>query len=235
MNYAFQLGGLTRDGADGVFDYSMFPGGGETLADLNESSLDESSGMGGDGPLLSRYTTTWRCGSSWQTGPVTGALDLDCDGTPSETVRSDLNNDGQVGTLTPWDDWSHIVFDGGTVGDAAGESLPTTTPIIEPGKRVLLQTARALSTDHRSPSVKVRGPRHSRLKVKARDNVALDRVIVTLDGRTRQYRAADHTTKTVRIRLKAGATKPARHRVKVCALDAAGNSSKVARITTGRR
>ncbi len=235
MNYAFQMSGLTRDGTGGVFDYSMFPGGGEVLADLNESSLDESLGLGGSGTLLTRYTTTWRCGSSWQTGPVTGTLDLDCDGTPSHSARVDLNGDGQFSTLAPWNDWSHIVFDGGMVGDSAGEPLPSRTPVIEPGKRVLMQTARVMSPDHRAPSVRMRGLRHSRLTVKARDNVALDRVIVTLDGRTRQYRAMDRTTQTVRIRLKPGRSGLARHRVKASALDAAGNSSKVVRITTGRR
>ena len=34
MNYAFQLTGLTRDGSNGVFDYSMFPTAGQTTAGL---------------------------------------------------------------------------------------------------------------------------------------------------------------------------------------------------------
>lgn len=227
MNYAFQLSGLKRDGEAGLFDYSMFPSGSQTLADLNESAIDERLGMGGSGSLLSRYTTTWSCGS-WQTGSVVGGLDVDCDGTPAEnTVSVDLNNDGQRTTLSSWNDWDHVVFDGGLVGAGSAGDLPAATPFIEPRKKVLFQTARVLSKDQRKPRVTVTGPKHGRLKIRATDNRELDRIIISKDGRTRQVDATGQTKKVVRLKVK----NPGRHRVVVGALDAAGNSAKVVRLT----
>jgi NHL repeat len=222
MNYAFQLAGLVRDGKSGVFDYSKFPVAGQTLSDLNETSLKESAGLGGSGSILARYTTTWRCGSKWQTGSVVGAADLNCNGTQAETVGVDLNNDGAKTTLASWNDWSTIVFAGGAVGDVAGAPLPGQTPKIEPRKKVLLQTARVLSGDTKRPKVRVRGPKHRKVAIRARDNRALDRILLVVDGRTRQVPAANHKAKTYRLTVAHG-----KHRIRVCAVDAAGNASPV--------
>lgn len=229
MNYSFQLAGLVRDGSTGVFDYSMFPGGLQTLPDLDETSLSESAGIGGSGSLLSRYTTTWRCGGRWVTGDVAGALDLDCDGTAGETVSADLNNDGSKTTLSPWNDWDHIVFDGGQVGDTAGIALPTKRWPKEPSAKKLRATQKVLLGDSKRPRVKVLVRSRGRVVVKAKDNKALDRVIVKRDRKTRQFRAKGAKVKTVRLRVT-----PGRHRIKAAALDRAGNSSKVVRRVVRR-
>lgn len=229
MNYAFQFSGLVRDGSAGVFDYSMFPQVLQTLPDLDEASLSESAGIGGNGSLLSRYTTTWRCGGQWVTGPVVGAVDFDCDGTPAETVSADLNNDGSMTTLSSWNDWDHIVFDGGQVGDAAGVALPMKRWPKEPSAKKLRATQKVLLGDRKRPRVKVKVRSRGRVVVKARDNKALDRVIVKRVHKTRQYRAKGAKVKTVRLRMARG-----KHRIKVAALDRAGNSSKVVRRTVHR-
>ena len=224
MNYSFQLAGLVRDGSAGLLDYSMFPGGPETLPDLDETSLSESAGLGGAGSSLSRYSTLWRCGGNWVTGPVSGAVDFDCDGTAGETVSADLNDDGSKTTLSPWNDWDHIVFDGGQVGDTAGIALPTTRWPKEPSAKTLRATQKVLLGDSKRPRVKVLVRSRGRVVVKAKDNRALDRVIVKRDRKTRQYRAKGAKVKTVRFRVPKG-----KHRIKAAALDPAGNASKVVR------
>jgi hypothetical protein len=229
MNYAFQLAGLVRDGQAGVFDYSLFPGGFQTLPDLDETSLSESAGFGATGSLLTRYTTTWRCPSDWTTGPVSGALDLDCDGTAGETVSVDLNSDGSKSTLSPWNDWDHIVFDGGQVGDTAGVALPSAIWPKEPSAKVLRTTQKVLMGDAKRPRVKVRVRSRGRVVVTARDAKGLDRVVVKVDKKTRNYRA--HSAKVKRVRFQ---VKPGTHRIRAGALDRAGNSSRVIRRTVRR-
>ncbi len=229
MNYAFQLAGLVRDGQAGVFDYSLFPGGSQTLPSLDETSLTEGAGFGGVGSLLTRYTTTWRCPSDWTTGSVSGALDLDCDGTAGETVSVDLNNDGAKTTLSPWNDWDHIVFDGGQVGDAAGVSLPDAIWPKEPTAKVLRATQKVLLGDTKRPRVKVRVRSKGRVLVTARDAKGLDRVVVKVDKKTRQYIAKGARVKRVRLQVRRGT-----HRVRAAALDRAGNSSRLIRRTVRR-
>lgn len=229
MNYAFQLAGLVRDGQAGVFDYSLFPGGSQTLPSLDETSLAEGTGFGGVGSLLTRYTTTWRCAGAWTTGSVSGALDLDCDGTAGETVAVDLNNDGSKTTLSPWNDWDHIVFDGGQVGDTAGVSLPDAIWPREPTAKVLRATQKVLLGDAKRPRVKVRVRSKGKVLVTARDAKGLDRIVVKVDKKTRQYRAKGVKVKRVRFQVKRGT-----HVVRAAALDRAGNSSRLIRRTVRR-
>ena len=229
MNYAFQLAGLVRDGQSGVFDYSLFPGGLQTLPDVNEASLSEKTGFSGAGSLLTRYTTTWHCPSAWTTGAVSGGLDLDCDGTSGETVSLDLNSDGSTTTLSPWNDWDHIVFDGGQVGDTAGVSLPDTMWPKEPSAKVLRATQKVLLGDTKPPRVKVRVRAKGRVVVIARDAKALDRMVIRVDKKTRQYTVKGAKVKLVRFQVKRGT-----HRVRAGALDRAGNSSRLVRRTVRR-
>ena len=149
---------------------------------------------------------------------------------PGDSVAVDLNNDDHKTTLSPWNDWNHIVFDGGLVGDAAGASLPQTTEKIEPAKKVLMKTARVLAGDHKKPKVKVSGPKHKKVKIKARDNRELDRIIIKKDHRTTQVNAADRKAETYKLKV---GTK--RHKVRVVALDAAGNASRVVKLTVNRK
>jgi NHL repeat len=229
MNYSFQLAGLVRDGTAGVFDYSMFPGGSQTLPDLDETSLSETTGIGGAGSLISRYTTTWHCSGAFVTGPLTGGADFDCDGKPGETVSTDINSDGQKTILSPWNDWDHIVFDGGQVGDAAGVALPDTMWPKEPSAKKLRATQKVLLKDAKRPKVSIRIKSRGRVVVKAKDNKALDRVIVKVDRKTKQVRVKGSKVKTVKLQVKRG-----KHRIKAAALDSAGNSSKTARRTVRR-
>ncbi len=229
MNYAFQLAGLVRDGQAGVFDYSMFPDGSQTLPDLDESSLSEATGIGGAGSLISRYTTTWHCGGAFVTGPVTGGADFDCDGKPGETVSTDINSDSQKTTLSPWNDWEHVVFDGGQVGDAAGVALPGTMWPTEPSAKRLRATQKVLLGDSKRPRVSIKVRSRGRVVLKATDNKRLDRVIVKVDRKTAQVRAKGSKVKTITLQVKRG-----KHRITAAALDAAGNSSKTVRRTVRR-
>ena len=229
MNYAFQLAGLVRDGQAGVFDYSLFPGGFQTMPNLDETSLSEQAGFSAVGSLITRYTTTWRCPSGWTTGSVTGPLDLDCDATAGETVSLDLNGDGSKTTLSPWNDWEHVVFDGGQVGDTAGVALPDAIWPKEPPAKVLRATQRVLLGDATRPRVKMRVRSRGRIVVTARDKKGLDGIVVKVDKKTRRYGAKGVKVKAVRFQVKRGI-----HRVSAAALDQAGNSSRVVRRTVRR-
>ena len=68
----------------------------------------------------------------------------------------DLNNDGSKTALSPWNDWEHIVFDGGLVGDTAGVSLPDAIWPKEPAAKVLRATQKVLLGDAARPRITVR-------------------------------------------------------------------------------
>jgi hypothetical protein len=116
MNYRWQMGGLP-------LSYSA-----QTLATLNEDSLDERAGVGG--PNL---FTTWNCpgGNAGIAEPGNLSDDWNCNGSIDSVpvianVNGDEDENGQslFGTLHGFDDWAHLVLDGGSVG-ALGAGDPT--------------------------------------------------------------------------------------------------------------
>jgi hypothetical protein len=112
MNYFFQIDGVLRDGKR-VYDFQRFP-----LPALNESLLRESKGLGKNTRLRGYTTTYWLTHDKAQPVPGSGAIDWDQNGRIDSRPRHrDLNDDGKIAMLaaTP-DEWSILVFDGGTIG-----------------------------------------------------------------------------------------------------------------------
>jgi hypothetical protein len=142
MNYAFQMSGLQRTGLPALYDYSRFP-----IA-LDERALAEATGFGVPaGSVLGGYETFGFCGppdriaqparfpnARWR---VSGASDFDCSGGPATTLAADVNADGVLTALTPFDDWANLVYDGGLVGLGA-PALPDRTVMDEPSMAELL-------------------------------------------------------------------------------------------------
>lgn len=130
MNYDFQFAGIDTDcegcgtdcsdtndslisgdaiadaslptGARAVIDFSR-----GTRANLDETSLDESIGV---------------CSNVDLDFNRSGAID-------AESVASDINNDGLSGTLSDYDDWSNIYYDGPADAAGAGAGL-RSSPLI---------------------------------------------------------------------------------------------------------
>jgi hypothetical protein len=149
MNYSFQMGGLGRVLPPRVFDYSRLAIG------LDESALDEDNGFGfppGSDPAP--FVTLAGCpndptpigdpGTLWAVLLLAGSHDWNCDGTTGGTVAADVNGDGTLSVFSPFLDWPNLVYDGGSIGDAAGVSLPETTEMIEPQMEELLENDRVL-------------------------------------------------------------------------------------------
>jgi hypothetical protein len=119
MSYAFQVGGVPRVGKPPHFSYSRVD-----LADLTETSLKEKAGLG---KKAKKYRTSWVCPSGQLiTGTQSAAkpIDWNCDGKAKGTVNSDVNGDATRSILRSNQDWGHLVYDGGTIGQGA-ESVPS--------------------------------------------------------------------------------------------------------------
>jgi hypothetical protein len=112
MNYFFQVDGVLRDGKR-VYDFQRFP-----LPALKEYELREGAGLGKAAQLRGYTTSYWFTHDKAQPVPGAGAIDWDQNGRIDVVPRRrDVNDDGQIAVLaaTP-DEWSILVFDGGTIG-----------------------------------------------------------------------------------------------------------------------
>jgi len=149
MNYYFQMGGVhplpepdpdapvdpdapTCPTETPCFDYSR-----ETLPDLNERSLIETAGVG----AASGLRTAKKSGSLSTVvyfNDASGAIDWnESEGTPETTAYPlDLNGDNKPlgprggSTLTGFNDWPNLIFDGGSIGRAGvggSQVLPDAT------------------------------------------------------------------------------------------------------------
>jgi len=136
MNYLFQTNGLIIGGAPGDLDYSRF-----LLPNLNENNLDENVGLNG-GAGLSTYGTAFYCAGAAMTAPIVNAnrpIDWNCNGDNNEIdVSAEINsgvdasgayqNDASLDTLTSFNDWPHLVYNGGAIGALGlAASFPTQT------------------------------------------------------------------------------------------------------------
>lgn len=118
MNYSFQLTGVFK-GVGGIFDYSR-----SALPTLDENSLDETVGLGS---AAAGYGTRHFCSfvfgfiDVWV--PVTnadGPIDWNCDDDTTDNPTSyNINGQGFFDeNLVGYDDWAHITFKGGAIGQA---------------------------------------------------------------------------------------------------------------------
>lgn len=128
MNYSFQTRGLILGGFFGRIDYSF-----EALPSLNELNLDERLGIGGSS-AIAPYGTTYFCGGSENlVYNAQNPIDWNCNGSPFETgVATSINKDAVRTTLSGFNDWEHVVFKGGAVGQS-GQAVepPTQTEVDE--------------------------------------------------------------------------------------------------------
>jgi len=120
MNYLFQIKGLRYLEDDGRFDYSRFD-----LDDLTESNLNESEGL--NGPVASIfYGTRWCCiggGNSVQNFATVSSIDWNCNSSTESPVSVSINCDASLGTLTSFNDWPNLVYDGGIIGDVSVNNI----------------------------------------------------------------------------------------------------------------
>jgi hypothetical protein len=113
MNYAFQMPGLRFNGVDGLLDYSSF-----SLNALNENNLNEYVGLD---PNPTNYGTRI---CSRVVNNASGSVDWSGDGRIRSGVAADVNCDGSRSTLTSWNDWINVVYDGGgIIGPGLGSEI----------------------------------------------------------------------------------------------------------------
>jgi hypothetical protein len=135
MNYAFQTRGLPINNTEAHFDYSRYD-----LPDLTESNLNETNGINVPGAVTDILGTRYFCTlDDMRIDMDAGAVDWNCDGDETDTSVSrninqgmSWNNNGTVTVLTSWNDWDHIVFNGGAISQpGAIVDLPSETEVID--------------------------------------------------------------------------------------------------------
>ena len=249
MSYRFQLPGLTRDGAAGLLDYSRFSpagtgGAANTVAALDERALQEASGFGAFGAAVARYQTVYACrvwnGRRWvHRGYRTVAVqpgrtvDWNCNRRVPDAnpVAVDINGDGSAGPLSTWNDWDHLVYEGGSIGaGGAARPLPASTRGGDAPVRQLVRSARIVLRDSKRPSLRVgrpirgRGGRPVRIPIVARDNKGLGLLVLMIDRKSYQLSAK----KGQRVlRVHGIVSRRGRRLVRIAVTDRAGNRSGV--------
>ena len=140
MNYVFQLSGLQRNGV-AIVDFSRF--GPPAVGMLHEGGVFEPTGVVAVSPAAA-FGTGYACPN----GAVAAAtfnspIDFNCDGAIVNASYSlDYNADGFFSPLIGYEDWSHLVFAGGAVGDLGAAYIPpVATAVIEPPVEELEQWA----------------------------------------------------------------------------------------------
>ena len=142
MNYAFQFVGLRSRTEPPRFDYSRF-----TIA-LDERALNENAGFGVPaGSEAAHFISFGFCpGPSRAVQPerrvdvawnVLFSSDFNCDTNFASPVASDINADGAITALAPFEDWTNLIYDGGLVGLGA-TAPPDRTVMDEPSTAELL-------------------------------------------------------------------------------------------------
>jgi uncharacterized protein (TIGR03437 family) len=242
MNYSFQFSGLTKDGGDGLLDYSRF-----SLSKLDETNLNELSGLGG-GTEFPKYGTRWFCSKSpLQPGGVpnkkiedaTGYVDWNCDGVFRAGVSEDINGaQGVTGnnyngtrilsTLAASRfEWDKLVFAGGALaGQGVGDDSPADTPPDEITQEVASQI---------EPFTQVRASYPSLLQVLPGSSTTVAVVISNRGSKPDSYSFApnapagwlDSSALPATLSLQAGASATVRVTVNVPGSAAAGDSQTV--------
>ncbi len=149
MNYSFVYGLLLQDFQTRRLDYDRFG-----AVTIDERALNETAGFGVDPRSpAAQFSAVFYCGSG---GPrlyllPETPLDFDCDRAIEPLVAADVNRDGQLTRLEPYDDWAGLRFTGGAIGALNAAPLPTTTTSDEPTLQEVLAAEHALKTPPEDP------------------------------------------------------------------------------------
>jgi YD repeat-containing protein len=144
MNYAFQFAGVTKNGVT-TYDYSH--NADTTLNEVNPPGLNEASGVpSAPGDQTVHYCPAVPAGPGGPGAPAArltvanaaGPIDWNCDGTTNASpVSADVNGDpaqpaNTLGTLTGYEDWSHLNLKVGGIGSfGAGFAPPPLITVID--------------------------------------------------------------------------------------------------------
>ncbi|MEW6281732.1 MAG: CFI-box-CTERM domain-containing protein [Candidatus Eremiobacterota bacterium] len=116
MNYNFQTRGLLRNRREGFLDYSAV-----RLPDLDEMDLNEPVGLNA-GSLADGYGTRWLLRLNGRdrfffVSDANGPTDWNANGVATDVgLSQDVNNDGDLTTLTGFADWPALRFAAGPIG-----------------------------------------------------------------------------------------------------------------------
>lgn len=119
----------------GHFDYSRYD-----LPNLDENSLDGTTGINLPGGLASTLGTMWFCAlDDLRVDTDASAVDFNCDGDESdasvaENINQDMswNNNACLDTLTSQNYWINLVYTGGAISQpGATVDLPDETEVID--------------------------------------------------------------------------------------------------------
>jgi hypothetical protein len=114
MNYSFQLRGLIKNKTEFNFDYSRW-----NLGNFNESNFNEGTGL--NAPAAEGYGTRYSCATGTPKKryafDVNKPIDWNCNGSTIDTgVSTDTNEDTATSSLSSFDDWANLKFNGGVIG-----------------------------------------------------------------------------------------------------------------------
>lgn len=196
MNYTYQFG-LNNAGAT-VFDYSRFDTttAAGTVTSLNESSLNEPTGITATGAARNFRFLHGCHGDATATalqGPfrMNRAVDWNCDGDSVDVAASTSINKGTaLNVLNPHEDWTKLRYSGGRIGiPGGGADLPGVTEVTDDiSDETLIGFAARLNGDSAAPAVRIVRARldakRDRVTVVASDSGGVDRLIVDAAGQS---------------------------------------------------
>lgn len=207
MNYNFVPGVVLtgeaprRGRAAWLLDYSRVgspatPGADGSVAGLDEAHLVESAGLA-PGGAAAKYASMYRCanlvtpegrGGFTRIEDIAGPIDWNCNEVIDEAeVAVDVTGDKSKFPMDGFTDWPNLVYQGGSIGQAAYEVVdPNREPSEPMPADVVLEAARVLQGGGKAPVVKLRGPRRAkgraRFTVAVRSQVPLGSVTTIVDG-----------------------------------------------------
>jgi hypothetical protein len=139
---------LSKGNQGGIMDYFKF--GPDVLPPLKENGgLDENNGFGA-GPAADGYGTTYWCNNGGLQVLVTNLrktpIDWNCNLNFGDTeVTEDLNKDSQFEPLTSENEWTHLTYTGGAIGNFGVPYNPPETITFTPENHELtIEEARAI-------------------------------------------------------------------------------------------
>lgn len=234
MNYFFQFSGLPLRGR-GLprYDYSRVLDG--AIPDLDEQALDETAGIPAPAALARIYSSSHWCPNEFRPKLVrfNAPIDWNCDGviSPAGTpVATSINRDNVISVLRGVDDWARLVFRGPS-GFGLGFVSPRRTPRNEVPAEQLLLASSPVTQDTKAPTLSGAAAKvakgTARVTITARDDKALERLVVSLGTTQRTVLSASRTIR-FSATVKAGAA------ITAIALDGAGNKSKPLRLRAPR-
>ena len=163
-----------------------------------------------------------------------GSIDWNCNGAlDPNPVRVDVNGDGETTKLSSFNDWEHLVYEGGSLGaGGAARVLPRRTPGGDAPVAVLIKSARIVRGDLKAPTLSAGKPVRQRdgslqIPITVRDNKELALLVFMID-RTSYQLAAKKGQKLMRAR--GIVRKPGRRLIRIAATDRVGNRSRLIQL-----